>query len=66
MLIKEPGFQIRSKLIEKFAKVLENVHAPYYIMATPEEKQIDMHFENGMINVFLRKSSGIYFSGDEL
>ena len=32
------------KLTEKPAKVQKNVRAPYY-MATPEEKQIDMHLK---------------------
>ena len=57
MLIKEPGCQAVSRLTEKLAKMWKNVRAPYY-MATPEEKQIDMYaLENGMTNVFLRKSS---------
>ena len=33
----------------------KNLCAPYY-MATAEEKQIDMHFENGITNVFLWES----------
>ena len=33
---------MRSTLTEKFAKVWENVRAPYY-MTTPEENQIDMN-----------------------
>ena len=42
MLIKEPGCQTKSRLTEKLAEVWENTRAPYY-MATPEEKQTDMH-----------------------
>ena len=48
---------MRSRLTEKLAEVWKNTHGPYYI-ATPEEKQTDMHFENGITNVFLRESSG--------
>ena len=44
MLIKEPGCQMRSRLTEKLVKVWENARAPYY-MATPEEKQTDMHLK---------------------
>ena len=40
MLIKEPGYQTKSRLTEKLAKVWENACALYY-KATPEEKQID-------------------------
>ena len=57
ILIKEPGCQMRSGLTEKLAKVWKNTHAPYY-RATLEEKQTDMHFKNGITNVFLRESSG--------
>ena len=41
-LIKEPGCQTRSRLMEKLAKVQKNALSPYY-MAMPEEKQIDTH-----------------------
>ena len=44
MLIKEPGYQTRSRVTEKLAEVWENMCASYY-MATPEEKQIDMHLK---------------------
>ena len=57
ILIKAPGYQTRSGLTEKLAKVWKTTHAPCYI-ATPEEKQTDMHFEYGITNVFLRESSG--------
>ena len=58
MLIKEPGCQTRSRLTEKLAKVQENVCAPYY-MTTSEEKQIDMHFKNGITNVFSENLLGV-------
>ena len=53
MLIKEPGCQIRSRLIEKIAKERKNVCTPYY-MAIPEEKEI------GIVRYMLRKWNDKY------
>ena len=58
MVIKELGCQTRSRLTEKLAKVRKMCMHHTSYMATPEEKQIDTDFENGMTNVFLRESSG--------
>ena len=53
---------MRSRLIEKLAKVRKNARAPYYsYMTTPEEKQVDSYthsYVNGMSNV------ASYFSKD--
>ena len=58
VLNKEPGYQTRSRLTEKLAKVQKNVHAPYY-MAISEEDQIDSYaYENRISNVLLKGYSG--------
>ena len=59
MLIKEPGCQTRSRLIEKLAKVQKTLVHHTIWQHQKKIKYIDTYaYENGMSNVLLKGYSG--------